>query len=89
MEYLEVIQLRAAGSIPRLPEEILSLIQGRPLGWVRLRVYRHAALETDWSLHLRWASHRAQEAGYAWTFRLVQTMKEFGLVHQSVWVEHR
>jgi hypothetical protein len=89
MKWLEVIQLRSAGKAPRFPREVLSMVEGDPVRWVKIEGFRHAALETDWSLHLYWESEHPEPHGSPIGLRLAQMLKEFGLVHHSVWVKER
>jgi hypothetical protein len=56
-------------------------------GLTAMKTYRHAALETDLSVHLHWKSERPEENGSALGLRLAQALKEFGLVDHSVWME--
>jgi hypothetical protein len=88
MKWLEVIKLRSAGgSLGLLEELLLPLSESNQRGLVEMRTFRHAALETDVSVHLHWISEMPEPNGSALGFRLVQALKEFGLVDHSVWVE--
>jgi len=88
MKWLEIIKVRSAGESSRLREEfLLPVAQGSPDGRVKIQIYHHAALETDFSVHLRWESKRPEPNGSALALRLAQAFKEFGLVDHSVWVE--
>ena len=88
MRWVEVIKLRSAGIGPGLREELL-LPTAKPgqNGPVEMKAYRHAALDTDWSVHLHWESERPEQNGSAFGIRLAQAMKEYGLVDHSVWIE--
>ena len=88
MKWLEVIKLRSAGGSLGLLEELLLPISGsNQRGLVEMKTYRHAALETDLSVHLHWNSEMPEPTGSALGLRLAQALKEFGLVDHSVWVE--
>jgi hypothetical protein len=88
MKWLEVIKLRSAGTDSRLLEELLlSIDKFNQSGLVEMKTYHHAALESDWSIHLHWESERPQQNGSALGLRLAQAFKEFGLVDHSVWIE--
>jgi len=88
MKWLEVIKIRSAGENSRLREEfLLPMAQSSLDGRVEIQIYRHAALETDFNVHLRWESKRPEQNGSALGLRLAQAFKEFGLVDHSVWVE--
>jgi hypothetical protein len=88
MKWLEVIKLRSAGKSSRLLEELLlSINKFSQSGLVEIKTYRHAALESDLSLHLHWESEQAEENGSALGIRLAQAFKEFGLIDHSVWIQ--
>jgi hypothetical protein len=88
VKWLEVIKLRSSGESPRLLEELgPSTTQIKESGLVKMITYRHAALETDLSIHLHWESERPERTGSALGLRLAQALKEFGLVDHSAWIE--
>jgi hypothetical protein len=90
MKWLEVIKVRSAGGSSGLPEELLLSISGsNQSGLVEMKTYRHAALETDASVHLHWNSEMPEPNGSALGLRLAQALKEFGLIDHSVWVEEK
>jgi hypothetical protein len=88
MFWLEIIKLRLAwkGSAP-LDELLDSISKVGQSGLVDMKTYRHAALETDLSVHLHWDSEPPEPNGSALGLRLAQALKEFGLIDHSVWVE--
>jgi len=89
MKWLEIIKLRAADTSEDLRRELLRSIAdtGEGRDSVRITAYRHAALESDLSLHLRWESDRPDEQGSTLGLQLVQSLKELGLVDHSLWIE--
>lgn len=89
VRWLEVIKLRVAGNGEGLLDELFQQMDkaGQDRGLVEIKAYRHAALETDLSLHLHWESYRAEQNGSALGLRLAQTLKEFGLIDHSIWIE--
>jgi hypothetical protein len=88
MKWLEVIKLRSAGKSPRLLEELLlSISKFSQSGLVEIKTFRHAALESDLSLHLYWKSEGPERNGSSPGLRLAQAFKEFGLIDHSVWIE--
>jgi hypothetical protein len=88
VKWLEVIKLRSAGTNPGLLEELLrSMSQIKQRGLVGMQTFRHAALETDLSVHLLWQSEFPETNGSAPGLRLAKALKEFGLTDHSVWVE--
>lgn len=88
MKWIEIIKLRSAGKAPEPLKAFLSAIatNGRS-GPTKMRLYRHATWETDWSLHLHWESEKSQKSGSALGLHLSQALKEFGLVDHSIWIE--
>ena len=89
MKWLEIIKLRSAGNGDGLRAELLRFIAevDQEGGSVSIKAYRHAALESDLSVHLRWESDGPDQHGSALGLRLVQSLKEFGLIDHSVWIE--
>ena len=88
MKWLEVIKLRSAGTDPELLKELLlSIDKSGQTGLLETKAYRHVALKTDMSLHLHWQSERPEFNGSKLGLRIAQSLKEFGLIDHSVWVE--
>jgi hypothetical protein len=88
MKWLEVIQLRSPGKDSRLLEELLlSIEKFSQSALVEMRTFHHAALESDWSIHLHWESDRPEQNGSSLGLRMAQALKEFGLVDHSIWIE--
>jgi hypothetical protein len=88
MKWLEVIKLRSAGKDSGLLEELLLSIERLSQdGLMEMKIYDHAALETDLSVHLHWESGRLEQNGSALGLRLAQALKEFGLIDHSMWIE--
>jgi len=88
MKWIEIIKLRSAGRDPESLKAYLSaMAKSDQRGLTEIRIYRHAAWETDWSLHLHWESEEPEKDGSALGLRLSQTLKEFGLIDHSTWIE--
>jgi hypothetical protein len=88
MKWLEVIKLRSAGKDSRLLEELLlSIDKFNQRGLVEMKTYHHAALESDLSVLLHWESEQLEQNGSSLGLRLAKTLKEFGLVDHSIWIE--
>ena len=90
MKWIEVINTRSTDpGLEASVEELLSSIPEEYLsnGLVEAKIYRHSAMETDWGVHLRWNADRVENGGSALGLSLARTLKEFGLVNYSVWVE--
>jgi len=89
MKWLEIIKLRVAGDGEGVRAVLLQSIAevNQQKGSVRIRAYRHAGLESDLSLHLHWQSDRSDEPGSTLGLHLVRSLKEFGLIDHSLWIE--
>lgn len=90
MAWLEVIEIRAVGSNQillesRLQDLINELNQETSLQAVK--VYRHVLLQTDFSIHLFHDSPNADRSCSPICSRLVRSLKDFGLVNHTVWIE--
>jgi hypothetical protein len=88
VNWVEIIKLRSAGKTPEPLKAFLSAIgKNDRCGPKEVRVYRHAAWDSDWSLHLYWESEKPLEDGSVLGIQLSQALKEFGPVDHSVWIE--
>jgi hypothetical protein len=89
MKWLEIIKLRSAGNHTGLLEELFQQIANsdKNVGLVEMKIYHHAALESDLSVHLHWESEKPEKNGSSLGIRLVQALKEVGLIDHSTWIE--
>jgi hypothetical protein len=88
MKWLEVIKLRSAGKSYGLLEKfLLSMAKVNQSGLIEIKIYRHAALETDLSVLLHWESERPEQNGSSLGLHLAQALKDFGLIDHSIWIE--
>jgi len=88
MRWLEVIKLRSAGKDCRLLRELLlSVANFNQSELVQTKTFHHAALESDWSIHLHWESEQPEQNGSGLGLRLAKALEEFGLIDHSIWVE--
>ena len=90
MKWMEVIKLRIAGDEPESVEQkVINLIAevNHNGGIKEIKLYRHAMLHTDLSVHLFWESESTESFGSATGLCLVHLLKEFGLISHSVWVD--
>jgi hypothetical protein len=88
MKWLEVIKLRSAGKDSgSLNELLLSMHKFSQRGLVEIKIFRHAVLESDLSVHLRWESEGPERNGSSLALLLVQAFREFGLIDHSMWIE--
>jgi hypothetical protein len=92
MKWMEVIKLRIAEKKPHLIEQkIVKLITDVNNNGImkEIKLYRHAMLDNDVSVHLYWESEKAEPQGSATGLCLLHVLKEFGLISHSVWVEDK
>lgn len=90
MKWIEIITLRSNGNVRKsLIPEFLKPVAGdkERNGLVSMKIYRNPWIDTDMSIHLRWESTTVEQQGSAIALRLAQTLKEFGLINHSTWVE--
>ncbi len=88
---LERIDLRSGREnknelLDQLEELVLDVSKKTDSG--KIKIYTHANIGTDYSVHLHRLisdeDHLESELG----LRLATTLKEFGLVNHSIWVEY-
>lgn len=92
MKYLEIIELRTSDMDSKNLGKILVRFMddlNKEYENCRVQLYRHLTVKTDWSFHVR------IQTGINTTFpsqlglRIASTLKEFGLVHHSIWSEEK
>jgi hypothetical protein len=89
MKWLEIIKVRSVEKGAGLMEALRTPMTGEDQsGPVEVTIFRHAGLETDWSMHLHWSSPLPEQNGSTLGLRLAQAFEEFGLVHHSVWIQN-
>jgi len=92
MNWIEIITLRSYENVnDSLICELLKQVAkgSESNGSIAMKIYRNAWIDTDMSFHLYWKSTKPEQQGSAVGLRLAQTLKEFGLVNHSAWVEER
>jgi hypothetical protein len=90
MKWIEVIMLQSAAKNPEtLEQEVEKLTQNVINGssLKEIKLYRHALLDNDLSVHLQWESEKAEPQGSALGLCLSHVLKDFGLVSHAVWIE--
>ena len=90
MKWLEIIELRSVDRDRVLNElDLMSLVAELEQGsWPKeIKIYVHGTVETDMSVNLIYDSESVDTRGSSLGLRLVSTLREFGLVNHSVWVE--
>ena len=90
MKWLEIIELRSVSKPHALVEQDLADLtagadqESKPRA---IDVYRNLTVETDWGIHLHYESERQDICQSPLGLCLAAALKEFGLVHHSVWIE--
>ena len=93
MKYIEIITLRSLGRDNRqLVDELLRQIfkqfkQKEPGVPPSIRVYHHALVETDLSIHVHWEVEAQHPGESPLGQRLCYALKGLGQCNHSLWVE--
>ena len=80
MKWLEVIKLQATTDCSTL---LTAVIQS---GLTNIKAYRHAVLKDDFCVILCWDSEQVEKNGSIHGLRLVQALREYGLIDHSIWI---
>ena len=90
MKWLEIIELRSVNCNRELLElqlqNFIHEIEKKSDQNV-IKVYNHVALEGDFNIHLCHDSDKIQNCGSPLGLHLASSLKEFGLVNHSIWIE--
>lgn len=89
MKWIEMIQLRSADSnreilkskLQRLIDEADSKRKGRVI-----MAFSRVSIDTDFSIHIFHDAEDVENGGSSLGLRLASALKEFGLVHHSIWM---
>jgi len=90
MKWIELIHLRSANSDRKILESKLQgLIDEVNMGRKRQSIvaYSRMLIDSDFSIHILHDSKEAEAGGSRLGLRLVDALKEFGLVNHSIWME--
>lgn len=90
MKWLEIIELRSMGNNRKLLESNLTNLLdelNEETEQQAIKIYNRVAVDSDLSIHLLHDSKKADIDGSPLGLRLASTLKEFGLINHSVWVE--
>ena len=90
MRWIEIIALRSAkGDMGALDTGLLfSIIHNYQTKRLKeVKVYRHATMETDLSVHIHWDSNGVDPMRSKVAQHLIQVLEEYGLINHSVWIE--
>lgn len=94
MRWVEIIALRSPANIDtQFVDELLKEVSesdsptDTPKHLLEIRIYHHAALETDLSLHIYWKSEPGTQNKSPLGLRFSSALRNLGLLNHSVWVE--
>ena len=92
MKSVEIITLRSSGNINKqFVDELLKGVResdtDMPNGLIEIRIYHHAVVETDLSIHIYWKSELGSQDKSPLGLRVSSALKPLGLLSHSVWVE--
>ncbi len=90
MKCLEIIELRTAESNRKLlDKQMQKLIDhvAAEVGRESIKAYFGVMIASDFSIHLFHDSIEGDKSGSKLGLYLASTLKEFGLVNHSVWIE--
>jgi hypothetical protein len=92
MRWIEIIDIRSL----RFPQALLELDLQALMAELatekqvtRVEIYWHGELETDYSVHIHYRSDSDRVGRSQFGLHIVSLLKEFGLVHHSIWREMR
>ena len=89
MKWLEIIELRSSCNQVLLESNLKRLINEVSQGVKdsSIKIYNRVSIDTDFSIHICNESKETDTNGSPLGLRLASTLKEFGLIYHSVWVE--
>ncbi len=89
MKWLEIIELRSAGSNPEAVIEKLTLLIeeiNRDKIYQPITLHVHAGVRSDFSIHLKHDSEKVDNSGSDLGLTIASNLKAFGLVNHTVWL---
>ena len=90
MKWLEIIELRSVGdNLDFIERGLKSLIDelNKETEHQAIKIYNRVGLDCDFSIHLSHNSKEKDIDGSPLALQLVSTLKEYGLVNHSAWIE--
>jgi hypothetical protein len=89
MRWMEMIRLRTSMNdvwLTTLLSDLMANTTGEP-GLVDARLYSHVSFQSDLALSFVWDTDLPERLGSKPGLAIAQTLKEFGLLDHSVWME--
>ncbi len=90
MKWLEIIHIRSGrNKLELLVGELSKLLHDNESNTdsITISVFRHSSLSSDFSLHLMHKSSKNWSGKSELALRLVDSLKQFGLVDHVVWLQ--
>lgn len=90
MKWIEIIELRSPGNTRKQLETHLEELIGqveRKTENQTVKFYTSMMIDTDFSVHIFHDSSKANAKGSPLGIRLVSTLKSYGLVNHTIWIE--
>ena len=90
MAWLEIIEIRSLGGnreiLKTQLQDLINDLSKEAELW-SVKIYRQVILETDFSIHLFHDSEKPETGCSTICSRLVSSLKDFGFVNHTVWIE--
>ena len=89
MKWLEIIELRSGNSdLESQLEKIVNEVEDE-INKQAIKAYSRVQIDTDFSIHLFHDSEINEFGRSPLGLRIASSLKEFGLVNHSIWIEMR
>jgi hypothetical protein len=88
LKWLEIIELRVnTSNLEQVASELERIVKEHevPANNLRISLYRHAYIETDFSVHLVHDSIAIPSNGSLLGRHLNSVLSEFGIIHRALW----
>jgi hypothetical protein len=90
MAWLEIIEIRSMGGnreiLKSQLQDLINDLSKEAELW-SVKIYRQVMLETDFSIHLFHDTEEPETGCSTICSRLVSSLKDFGFVNHTVWIE--
>jgi hypothetical protein len=90
INWIEIIELRSGGARNELEETYLNYLINeisKSMKQVSVKIFNHATLESDYSIHLYHNSNHIEKSGSSVGLHLVSELKNYAMVNHSIWAE--
>jgi hypoxanthine phosphoribosyltransferase len=90
MKWIEIIEIRSTGdTLKQLEKHVQEIINQaeKKTGQLIIKLYSRMNIVIDLSIHMVHDSSVAKSRGSSLGIRLVSTLKSYGLVNHTIWIE--